>query len=64
MSQMPLWMGDEGEQTEGLSQVQNPAGYEEDEEGLNSRFWPYYRYQTLRWSFAFRSAKSRARPAA
>ena len=34
MSEMPLRLGDEGEQTEGLSQVQNQAGYKKGKEGL------------------------------
>ena len=34
MSEMPLRLGDEGEQTEGLSQMQNKAGYKKGKEGL------------------------------
>jgi len=32
---MQLFMGDEGEQTKGLSQVQDQIGCEENEKGLN-----------------------------
>ena len=35
MSEMPLWMGDKGEQAQGLPKVQNQAGYKEIKEGLN-----------------------------
>jgi len=35
MSQMQLFMGDEGEQTKGLPQVQDQIGCEENEKGLN-----------------------------
>ena len=34
MSEMPLRLGDEGEQAKGLSQVQNQAGYKKGKEGL------------------------------
>ena len=34
MSEMPLRLGDEGEQAKGLSQVQNKAGYKKGKEGL------------------------------
>jgi len=40
MSQMPLYMGDEGEPTKGLSQVQDQTGCEEDEEGMNGYSGP------------------------
>ena len=33
MSKMPLYLGDEGEQAQGLSQMQDQAGYQEDQEG-------------------------------
>jgi hypothetical protein len=35
MSEMPLWMGDKGEQAQGLPKVQNQAGYKEIKEDLN-----------------------------
>ena len=35
MSEMPLWMGDKGEQAQGMPKVQNQAGYKEIKEGLN-----------------------------
>jgi hypothetical protein len=35
MSEMSLWMGDKGEQAQGLPQVQNQTGYKEIKEGLN-----------------------------
>jgi hypothetical protein len=35
MSEMSLWMGDKGEQAQGLPQVQNQAGYKKIKEGLN-----------------------------
>ena len=34
MSEMPLWMGDKGEQAQGLPKVQNQAGYKEIKEDL------------------------------
>lgn len=40
MPQMQLCMGDEGEPTKGLSQVQDQIGCEEDEKGLNGYSGP------------------------
>ena len=36
MSKMPLYLGDEGEQAQGLSQMQDQAGYQEGKEDLKA----------------------------
>jgi hypothetical protein len=38
MSKMPLWMGDKGEQAQGLPQVQNQARYQKNKEDLSLDF--------------------------
>jgi hypothetical protein len=43
MSEMPLWMGDKGEQAQGLPQVQDPVGYKKIKEGLNRILLDYRR---------------------
>jgi hypothetical protein len=47
MSEMPLYLGDEGEQAQGLSQMQDQAGYQEGKEDLK-QYWDYNHHHPLR----------------